>query len=89
MKPLAWNCRGLASARAVHALLEVQRQINPDMFFLSETHLDNAKADNVRRRASYERMIVHESDGRTGGCCCGEMTSMFTYKASQRIISTF
>jgi len=35
--------------------------------FLSETHLDNAKAYNVRRRAGFDRMIVHESDGWRGG----------------------
>lgn len=34
---------------------------------MSETHLDNAKANNVRRRAGFDRMIVHESDGRSGG----------------------
>ena len=37
------------------------------MCFLSETHLDNAKAYNVRRRAGFDRMIVHESDGWSGG----------------------
>ena len=37
------------------------------MFFLSETHLDKAKADNVRRRAGFDHLIIHESDGRSGG----------------------
>lgn len=67
MKILAWNCCGLGSARAVRALLEVRRRLNPDVLFLSETHLDNAKAENVRRRAGFDRMIVDESDGRSGG----------------------
>ena len=67
MKLLAWNCRGLSSPRAVRSLLEVQKRINPDVFFLSETHLDKAKADNVRRRAGFDHLIIHESDGRSGG----------------------
>jgi len=67
MKLLAWNCRGLSSPRAVRSLLEVQKRINPDVFFLSETHLDKVKADNVRRRAGFDHLIIHESDGRSGG----------------------
>ncbi|KAG2627072.1 hypothetical protein PVAP13_3KG226670 [Panicum virgatum] len=67
MKLLAWNCRGLSSPRAVRSLLEVQNRINPDVFFLSETHLDKVKADNVRRRAGFDHLIIHESDGRSGG----------------------
>jgi exonuclease III len=67
MKLLAWNCRGLLSSRAVRALLEVRNRLNPDVFFLSETHLDNEKANNLRRRAGFDKMLVHESDGRSGG----------------------
>jgi exonuclease III len=69
MKILAWNCRGLSSSRAVHSLLDVQKQVRPDVCFLSETHLDKAKAEKVRRRASFDKMIVHESNGRSGACC--------------------
>jgi len=67
MKLLAWNCCGLGSARAVRALLEVRRRLNPDVWLLSETHLDNANADNIRRRAGFDHLLVHESDGRSGG----------------------
>ena len=67
MKLLAWNCCGLGSAQAVRALLEVRRRLQPDVWFLSETHLDKTKEENVRRRAGFDRMIVHESDGHSGG----------------------
>jgi len=67
MKLLAWNCQGLSSSRAVRALLDVRRRINPDVLFLSETHLDFAKAEKVKRRAGFDHMAVHESDGRSGG----------------------
>lgn len=54
-------------SRAVRALQEIRKRINPDVCFLSETHLDIAKADNVRRRAGFDQTIVYESDGRSGG----------------------
>lgn len=67
MKILAWNCRGLASLRAVRALLEVQKREKPDILFLSETHLGKAKAENLRRRLGCDKFIIHKSDGRSGG----------------------
>lgn len=67
MKILAWNCRGLASTRAVRALLEVQKRERPDVLFLSETHLGMAKAENLRSRLGCDKFIIHESDGRSGG----------------------
>ena len=67
MKLIAWNCRGLSSSRAVRALLDVQGRLMSDVFFLSETHLDNAKADKVRRRAGFDHKAVFESEGMSGG----------------------
>jgi hypothetical protein len=40
----SWLGTGLASARVVRALLAIQKQEKPDVFFLFETHLSNAKA---------------------------------------------
>ena len=37
------------------------------MLFLSETHLDKAKAGKLRRRLGFDEMEVSESDGRSGG----------------------
>lgn len=67
MKILVWNCRGLGSPRAVRALLDIQKREKPDVLFLSETHLDNAKAEKVRKKLGYDQHVVHESDGRSGG----------------------
>jgi len=67
MKILAWNCQGLASARAFRALLDIQKQERPDVFFLSETHLGRAKAENLKRKLGCDHFIIHESDGRSGG----------------------
>ena len=67
MKLLAWNCQGLASSRAVRALLEIQKREKPDAFFLSETHLGKVKAENLKQRMGCDHFIIHESDGRSGG----------------------
>ena len=67
MKILAWNCQGLTSARAVRALLDLQRCVQPDVFFLSETHLQKAKAEKLRRKLGCDHLIIFESDGRSGG----------------------
>ena len=37
------------------------------MFFLSETHLGKAKAENLKRRLGCDHYIIHKSDGRSGG----------------------
>jgi hypothetical protein len=67
MKLLALNCRWLNSTREVRSLLEVWRRINPNMCFLSETHLDTTKAEKVRRWVGFDHMLIYESDGRSGG----------------------
>lgn len=67
MKILVWNCQGLASTRAVRALLEIQKREKPDVLFLSETHLGKTKAENLKRRLGCDHLIIHESDGRSGG----------------------
>ena len=67
MRILAWNCCGLASARAVRALLEIQKRENLDVIFLSESHLGKVKAEKLRRRVGFDHLLLHESDGRSGG----------------------
>ena len=67
MKILASNCQGLASARAVRALLEIQERERPDVFFLSETHLGRVKAEKLKRKLGCDHFLINESDGRSGG----------------------
>jgi hypothetical protein len=40
---------------------------NPDVLFLSETHLDSYPAECLRRRLKMDFKIVNPSDGRSGG----------------------
>jgi hypothetical protein len=67
MKICGLNCRGLGNEPAVQALLEVQRQCYPQVFFLSETHLDVYPAECLRRRLKMDFKTVQRSDGRKGG----------------------
>jgi hypothetical protein len=67
MKTLAYNCRGARCGPAVRALLEVQGRCDPDIVFLSETHLDKVGAEKLRVQMRMFGALVAESDGRSGG----------------------
>ena len=67
MKILVWNCRGMRNPTAVRALLGIQERLKPDVLFLSETHLDMAKAGKLIWRLGFDEMEVSESDERSGG----------------------
>jgi hypothetical protein len=67
MRLLGKNCRGLGNEPVVLALLDIQRRCNPDVLFLSETHLDSYPAECLRRRLKMDFKIVNPSDGRSRG----------------------
>ena len=67
MKLLAMNCRGLGNDPAVRSVLDVQRKNDPDVIFLSETHLESYPAECLRRRMRMDRKFVCVGDGRKGG----------------------
>lgn len=57
----------MASTKAVRALLDVQKQWGPDVFFLSETYLNTVKAERLRKKLQMDKVEVHESAGASGG----------------------
>ena len=67
MKFVGMNCRGLGSIRAVRALMEVQRQSQPDVVFLCETHLSKVKAERLMRKMGFHKLAVDESNGQSAG----------------------
>uniref|UniRef100_A0A8R7UV67 Endonuclease/exonuclease/phosphatase domain-containing protein n=1 Tax=Triticum urartu TaxID=4572 RepID=A0A8R7UV67_TRIUA len=67
MKILGWNCRGMLSNTAVRELLELQERTRAELIFLSESHLNKCKADELRRVLGFDSMFVVESDGWAGG----------------------
>ena len=67
MKILGWNCRGMLSNTAVRELLDLQKRTRADLIFLSESHLNNCKADELRHNLGFDSMFVVESDGKARG----------------------
>jgi exonuclease III len=67
MKILGYNGRGLQGAAAIRALLSLQKRSDPDVLFLSETHLDEWPAECLRRKLKMDFKEVVQSDGRSGG----------------------
>lgn len=57
----------MASTAAERVLLDVQKQWGPDVVFLSEMHLNIAKAEKLRRKLRMDRVEVQESNGASGG----------------------
>ena len=67
MKILAMNCQGLGNTPTVRALSDVRRRSDPEVIFLSETHLDRYPADCLRRKLKMDFQIVNPSSTRSGG----------------------
>jgi exonuclease III len=66
MKLLAWNCRGLGNAPAVHGLLRCQKAEEADVLFLSETKLDKKRMMVIKKKLGMANMEVVECEGRGG-----------------------
>jgi hypothetical protein len=67
MKIFAANCQGAINRPTVRSLLAAQKRIDPDVMFLSETHLDSFPADCLRRNLKMNSMIVNPTTTRSGG----------------------
>jgi hypothetical protein len=67
MRIFAANCQGLGNRPTVRSLLHVQKLSNPDVMFLSETHLDTYLADCLMKRLRMDFKIVNPTSSRRGG----------------------
>ena len=67
MKIPAMNCQGLGNTPTVRALSDVRRRCDPEVIFLSETHLDRYPADCLRQKLRMDFQIVNPSSTRSGG----------------------
>jgi hypothetical protein len=67
MRILDLNFQGLGNAPTVCVLLQVKKRSNPEVMFLSKTHLDDYPAECLRRRMNMDSKIVNPSNGRSGG----------------------
>jgi exonuclease III len=67
MKIGGYNCRGLGNGPAVRGLLALQKKEDPDILFLSETKLDEARMQKFPWKLGLPNMIVKDCEGRSGG----------------------
>jgi exonuclease III len=67
MRILGFNCQGLGNAPTVRALSNTRKRRDPDVMFLSETHLNIYLAECLRRKLKMDSKIVNPSNGRSGG----------------------
>ncbi|XP_021771837.1 uncharacterized protein LOC110735976 [Chenopodium quinoa] len=69
MSTLCWNCRGLASLRAVRELRMWCSSLVPDILFLSETKVNKSIVENNKISFNFPYSFGVSSIGRSGGLC--------------------
>ena len=67
MRIVVWNCRGLGNGPAVRGLLELQKQVDPGILFLSETKMDENRMLWFKSVLRFPNMVVRKCEGRSGG----------------------
>ncbi|KAJ1288354.1 hypothetical protein BS78_02G083300 [Paspalum vaginatum] len=67
MRIVAWNCWGLGNGPAVQNLLKLQKEVDPDVLFLSETKMDRERIEVLRWKLGLTNMVVKDCVGKGGG----------------------
>ncbi|XP_050222781.1 uncharacterized protein LOC126672876 [Mercurialis annua] len=67
MSCLSWNCRGLASPRALRFLRDLARRKNPSFIFLCETMINEDRIVALRNAMGFENSFVVDSVRKKGG----------------------
>jgi exonuclease III len=61
------NCRGLGNGPAVRGLLDLQKQVDPDILFLAETKMDDKRMVWFKSLLGFPNMVVRNCEGKSGG----------------------
>ena len=67
MRLAGYNCWCLGNGLAVRGILALQKKVDPDILFLSETKLDEARMEKFRWKLGLPHMIIKDCDGISGG----------------------
>ncbi|CAD6258122.1 unnamed protein product [Miscanthus lutarioriparius] len=67
MKIIVWNCRGLGNGAAVQNLLNLQKEEDPDIMFLSETKMVENRIKGFRWKLGLTNMVAKDCVGSSGG----------------------
>jgi exonuclease III len=67
MKIVAWNCPGLGNDPAAKGLLALQKEVDPNILFLSETKINGRRMKPFRWKLGLTNLVVKDCEGRSGG----------------------
>ena len=80
---LSWNCQGLGHSEVVPVLHDFLKNYKVDVFVLFEILVGSSRVEEVKQRLGFERGIVVDSVGRSGGLCVlwrkASMCCLLTY----------
>ena len=67
MKILSWNVQGIGNPWTFNAINSHIREHKPDVIFLMETKLMNSQALALVEKLQFEKWLVVDRDGMSGG----------------------
>lgn len=67
MKIIVWNYHSLGNDTTVHVLLNVQKEEDPDILFLSKTKMDERRIKALWWKLGLTNWIIKDCVGWSGG----------------------
>jgi exonuclease III len=67
MRIAGWNGRVLGNGPAIRGLLDLQKKVDPDILFISETKMDGKRLEWLRWKLGLTNMVAKDCEGQSGG----------------------